>query len=155
MVLISVWNYLLMVLFCLKIGIPKCLQSCIDSQSWLCQKIIFIFSLKIFFIPFLSQMISFYWGLVLRALNFEVLVPLPKNTDFISATVKFHNLAYMKDTTLSICSTYVQAKSHEMPCMLDIHAKDNEYPQISFRYFSVHYHLKPKISFLLLIHILR
>ena len=78
-----------------------------------------------------------------------------KTTDFIPATVKFHNLAYMKDTTLSICSTYVQAKSHEMPCMLDIHAKDNEYPQISFRYFSVHYHLKPKISFLLLIHILR
>ena len=108
-----------------------------------------------FLFVFLSKITFFYWGLVLPALNFEVLVPPKKSTDFTSATVKFHNLAYMKDTTLSICSTYVQAKSHEMPCMLDIHAKDNEYPQISFRYFSVHYHLKPKISFLLLIHILR
>ena len=84
MVLIIFWNYLLMVLFCLKIGIPKCLQSCIDSQSWLCQKIIFIFSLKIFFIPFLSQMISFYWGLVLRALNFAVNTCPPKKPPILS-----------------------------------------------------------------------
>ena len=132
--------------FIKKIWIPKYLQSWIYSQSCLCQKNL-NWSKNNFSCVFKLYL---FWGLEFRG------TCSPKRpTNVISATVNFHNLAYMKDTTLSICSTYVQAKSHEMPCMLDIHAKDNEYPQISFRYFSVHYHLKPKISFLLLIHILR